>query len=233
MPPPNAFQPSSSPIDKISLDVAASILSQCDTVQEVYPVIQSHRVFQTAFELQTCLILKAVITAQIPEDLLPFSMTLLSSDDGGWIEFLTAMSRLPSLMADKALVDASLSGLPKWHYSGMSKTYAAAKFLAQLMAEEVKPLAAEKFRLGHPLEKASAVETFRLERAMLRFDLMCSMFCSWDCAWLDHNDPVRHRPIREFFGSFSPWVNEQMLCAYEFLKKKIRQGKFTRCCPFS
>lgn len=217
-----------SPLQHLPLHLVAGILGHLGSFQHLGSAIQSHRVFLLAFKDNVRSITTGIITAQIPAGILPFAIALLEStsvDPGDRDAVETLLMDLNKSILDPSnaaphLLNASVSQLVL-----MSKSYEAVESLRHGLVEELIPVLNRKMGLSHP-RQISQHERFRLDRAFFRFQLMCSLFSRGKTT----THPEHHSDL--FFHSFSPWVNEQLICIYAYLERKVCNGECTLflCC---
>lgn len=194
------------------LHIVAAILARLDTIRQLVPAILSHRIFHDAFKENRHSVARGIIEARIPPKTLPFVIALLES---------TRVN--PRDYAFPCSAHLSLSD-----YDFLSQSYAAAEFLARDMAKEVIPVAITNLSLDRQSTKISRQESFRLTRAFLRYQLMVNLFCLDENRERELGDKA-HDLFYRFFLAFSPWVNEQLMCAYAYLERKVSHGKSDGC----
>lgn len=219
----------SSPLQQLPLHVVAGILVHLGSFQHLGCAILSHRVFLLAFEDNVRSITGGIITAQIPPGILPFAIALLEStyiDPRNYDAAEILLMNLNTAIIDPSdavhyLLRASVSEIVL-----ISKSYEAVESLRHGLVEELIPVLNKKLGLNHS-RQISQQERFRLDRAFFRFQLMCSLFSRGKRSI----HPTKHQ-IDLFFHSFSPWVNEQLICVYTYLERKVCDGECTLflCC---
>ncbi|KAH6987643.1 hypothetical protein BKA56DRAFT_728488 [Ilyonectria sp. MPI-CAGE-AT-0026] len=208
----------SSPLQRLPLHLVAGILVHLGSFQHLGCAILSHRVFLLAFKDNVRSITSGIITAQIPPEILPFAIALLEStciDPRNHDAAETLLMNLNTSIINPSnavphLLRASVSQIVF-----MSKSYEAVESLRHGLVEELIPVLNEKMGLSHS-RQISQQERFRLDRAFFRFQLMCSLFSRGKGAI---HPTERHTEL--FFHSFSPWVNEQLICVYAYLERKV------------
>lgn len=216
-------------LQQLPLHVVAGILVHLGSFQHLGCAILSHRVFLLAFQDNVRSITGGIITAQIPPEILPFAIALLEStyiDPGNYDAAETLLMNLNTAIINPSnavpyLLRASVSQIFL-----MSKSYEAVESLRHGLVEELIPVLNKKLGLSHS-RQISQHERFRLDRAFFRYQLMCSLFSRG-------KRPIHPTPhqIDLFFHGFSPWVNEQLICVYAYLERKVCDGECTLflCC---
>lgn len=112
--------------------------------------------------------------------------------------------------------------------SVLSKTHRAVEYFCDQFLSERLPLLQRLVGRhlpgdGHPSRK----ELFRIRRALYRFQIYCNL------VFRDDTDFHAERRVRQtrnfylgdyFFGSFSPWVNEQLSCIHDYLEEVLSRA---------
>lgn len=205
------------PLQKLPLHIVAQILAQLDTVQELGPPIFSHRIFHDALQENLHTIARRILTRQVPDGILPYSLILVESTkidvmDQKAVDPLVA--RLKSIGPSPSLVHLSLA-----EYAFISQNQAAVRWMSQDMADELIP-AINQVGLTHP-ETLSDNETLRIYRAFIRYQIMCNLFC--------YGPPRQKREVTEQISRFcrasSQWVNDQLIAVYLYLERQVSSGK--------
>lgn len=129
------------------------------------------------------------------------------------------MATLAEAILSPAIAVSSLAKLSITGAANISKSYTAIEFLCQDFANTSIPLLNDGLGFAHH-HQISQLEKFRLGRAFYRHQLMCNLFCLTE----DEPLPDEERSQR-FFHIFSPWVNEQLACAYAYLEAKVCEGE--------
>ncbi|KAI8179426.1 hypothetical protein K4K54_008394 [Colletotrichum sp. SAR 10_86] len=214
-----------SPLQRVPLHVVAIILTHLPSIQQLGLAILSHRIFHDALKDNIHSVVRGIIANQIPDITLPFALALLGStkligdaedDIDSLLEDLTRGISEPRRAA-AALIDLSLDD-----YAFLSKNHAAVESLRDGFARETIPAFVERFELEHG-GHLNPQETFRLDRAFYRYQIMCNLYCGRKGSKRDlipyFGYNFRHR--HPFFTEFSPWVNEQLICVYHYLENKV------------
>ncbi|KAI1652329.1 uncharacterized protein F4817DRAFT_322972 [Daldinia loculata] len=226
--------PETCPLSKVPLHIVAAILEQSGSVQQLRLTILSHRIFRDAFYETPRAIVAGLVANQIPSDTLPFLITILEltkiTHDNAHI-FIDISSRLQRNLEETraaSLVDFSLSD-----YAFISRKYAASESLAQSLADEVTPILADRLGLDRRSSNVTPQESFRLNRAFLRYQLL-STRAQLLSTYATRADDLALRLdlsweyFRQFWysstSSFSPWVNEQLRCVYFYLERKVTEA---------
>ncbi|KAI1136073.1 hypothetical protein F5Y05DRAFT_123026 [Hypoxylon sp. FL0543] len=208
---------------KVPLHVIAGILGELDTVRQLVPAIQSHSIFRDALKQNFHSIARSITVAKIPLEILPFAIALLESTQIDPTDYeavqglITRLATASSTSTDEPLPTAHLS---LSDYDFLGQNYAAAESLAGKIAVG----AIETMTMSLPLLRKSPEvtpeENYRIVRALFRYQLMCNLFClDWEAE--EVNEELKDIPRYLFFNMFSPWVNEQLMCVYAYLERKV------------
>ncbi|KAF4341121.1 hypothetical protein FBEOM_4991 [Fusarium beomiforme] len=220
-------------ISSLPLHLVADILRLLHNVQQLPPVLLSHRIFYSAL-LDTPALPLDILRNQISDDLLPLAVTAFKSQksireasgtsvevfltncydnplqnvDGDQLH-LSVGQALEVIRVNNALLDLrdefALCSLKKLH--GINQD--------------------ESLSSNHGL---SPGETYRISRAFYRFQIYRNLF-------LDEKQGIDLFPSHQydktedlspekelkrlFFDRHSPWVNEQLACIYDFLEARL------------
>lgn len=215
------------PLLRLPLHTIAHILSNVKTIQELGPIILSHSIFRDALQENFHSVVSAIIMRRVPDGTLPYLLALVGSQRLS-LSNPAAVKQLLGLAASPCPVALSTLGLSKAEYAYMNSSCSSAKAIYRQMALELKPLcnAPKKRHYVNPWER------FRISRAVFRYQLMCNLFCHQLClirrqAFGPRFDDEELK--RLFFSSFSPWVNEELMCVFVFLRRKVAQGMNILC----
>ncbi|CAG9994618.1 unnamed protein product [Clonostachys byssicola] len=215
------------PLLRLPLHTIAHILSNVKTIQDLRPIILSHSIFRDALKDNFNSVASAIIMRQVAKEALPFLLALVGSQRLS-LSDPAAAKQLLGLAASTCPVALPSLGLSRAEYAYMSSSCSSARTIYRQMASEVKPL--HHSYLG-PAPKdrqyANHWEKFRISRAVFRYQLMCNLFCHRLC--LIRMQEFRPRfddwdLKRLFFSSFSPWVNEELMCVFVYLRRKVAQA---------
>lgn len=229
---------STSAISQVPSDIIAYILSHLETIEDLSVVIQSHRIFLNAFNDGPSSIARAIVKSQVPSDAAPLLVAVLEAsriDHGAGIdtsrEILNRFRRAISNPSQSQPTSFFLSKLSLSELAFCSRIYATAESLAYKMAAEVKPIAIQKLDFGcSSLPHLTSTEKTRLVRAFLRFQLLCYLFCppASACPSSDDGDWKKraHMNKMRFLCSYSPWVNDHLMCVFAWLQRILRQGEY-------
>lgn len=208
----------------LPLHIVAAILGQLDTIGQLRSAIQSHSIFHDALNDNLHSISRNIITNQIPPTTLVLAIALLESTritPGDYAAVGNLLASLATASSETTLpASASLSFSD---YDYLSRNYAAAELLAKKLADEVIPIITDRLGLDRSSSEISAGEASRLIRAFIQYQLMCNLFC------LDNDR--KNKPTGDdgdlrfrFFWIFSPWANEEMMCVYTYLERKVTEA---------
>jgi hypothetical protein len=243
----------SSPLDDVPIHLAAQILTHLDCISDVRSAIHSHDVFDAAFNDHPRFVTRSVFTNQIPLELRPFAWAVYESTrldlsnpeaageilgrlEGAIVEPGTETtpdsvpqssplwSTLTDILRYSDNILAALATVPLVDALAISDTFATIQDLIADFAKDVvsgldKKWRMNQWRVNHP-GQLSVAEQYRLFRAFYRFELLCKLFGRK--SGMEH--PEQESASRDFFEMFSPWVNEQLTCAYTYLERKLYIG---------
>ncbi|RSL92240.1 hypothetical protein CEP52_013929 [Fusarium oligoseptatum] len=210
------------PLESLPLHVISQILEHLGTIQQLGMTVLSHRVFYTALKDNLHSVVGGILTRQIPEHVLPFAVTLRESErikPGDHKAIAQFLSRFEAAVLDPAATLASLNKLSLSDYADLSRTYAAVESLRRGISKDAIHLVNKFGLLQSPILSQS--ESFRLDRAFFRYQIMCNLFCPPDAS--SPQDELEDL-AEKYFSMFSPWVNEQLVCVYAYLERKVREA---------
>ncbi|KAJ4177747.1 hypothetical protein NW767_014896 [Fusarium falciforme] len=208
-------------LESLPLHVISQILEHLGTIQQLGMTVLSHRVFYIAFRDNIHSVAGGILTRQAPEHLLPFAVTLRESEQikpGDHEAISQFLPRFEAAVLDPAATLASLNKLSLSDYADLSRTYAAVESLRRGISKDTIHLV-NKFGI-HQSPILSQSESFRLDRAFFRYQIMCNWFCPPDAS--SQQDELEEL-VEKYFSMFSPWVNEQLVCVYAYLERKVRE----------
>ncbi|KAF4806492.1 hypothetical protein CGCSCA5_v014327 [Colletotrichum siamense] len=207
-------------IDRLPLHIVSSILDQLNTIAELGSAIRSHRMFYNSFKYNAQTVCRSILSSQIPPDLFPYANALLESnvvDPSDHDSVKGLLLRLESRINNGS---QSFERFPVTAYAALSRVLAAIEILREDLVSEALPLFMSSFEADHA-SGASQQEIFRLNRAFMRYQIMCSLFCiPYDVGSRLIDEDI----TRYFFHPFSPWVNEQILCIYRYFERKVAEA---------
>ncbi|VUC31866.1 unnamed protein product [Clonostachys rosea] len=213
------------PLLRLPLHTVTHILSHLSTIKDLGPAILSHSIFRDAFEENRHLVAGAIVTRQTPDGTLRFLVALLQSKKL-WPQHIGAAENLLAYIVSPHPVALRAFNLPMSDYAFMSRSCSYAETICKHMALELLRL---QYRTpGTPKRsEATPEEKFRIYRAVFRYQIMCNMFCHR----MDYKRTLERLPRfqdeelkRLFFSSFSPWVNEELMCVFIYMRRKVTQG---------
>lgn len=247
---------STSSFSQMPLHLIGRMLLELDSIQSLGAAILSHSSFLGAFNEQRVPIMIRVLENQIPPDLMRYAMaTCKAALRGAGVlpEYPAARNprrrrRTPKFQISSTIEEVTLaypgrerhSGDLKhmfdWYYSHavaqsvtlLSRTHVLVEHFTRRFLSEVLPLAKMIYGARPP---GSYEETFRIQRALYRFQLYCHLvgfphneFETESGHEEEYTDPSawKHWP---FFGLYSPWANEQLACIHDFLEHVVSKGQ--------
>ncbi|KAF3802248.1 hypothetical protein GCG54_00012496 [Colletotrichum gloeosporioides] len=211
----------SSPLQRVPLHVVAIILAHLPSIQQLGLAILSHRIFHDALKDNIHSVVRGIIANQIPDITLPFALPLLGSTkiNGDAEDSIHSLLKdLTWSVSEPRRAVAALTGLSLDDYAFLSKNHEAVKSLRDGFAREAIPAFVERFELEHA-GHLNPQETFRLDRAFYRYQIMCNLYCGRKGSEREYSPYFGHR--HPFYTEFSPWVNEQLVCVYHYLENNV------------
>ncbi|KAJ4257554.1 hypothetical protein NW762_008678 [Fusarium torreyae] len=229
-------------ISSLPLHLVAEILQLLDNIQQLPPILLSHRLFYSAY-LDTPALPLDILRSQIPDHLLPLAVAAYRSqksirdlNDIDVEGFLTKCYDNPlrdvdgsqlHLSVGQALqigrIDDAMSELREEFTScSLSKLYGVRQDDSMLNERGLSP-----------------DETYRISRALYRFQIYRNLFLDKEQE-LDLFSPLNDKEEEEedtkpdlnqkklFFDRHSPWVNEQLACVYDYLETRLTGGEFLK-----
>ncbi|KAK3903554.1 hypothetical protein C8A05DRAFT_32694 [Staphylotrichum tortipilum] len=211
----------------------ALILAQLDSTQSLASAILSHSYIYATFQDDRNRILRAVRVDQMPARTRPYAYLTLAAgqmqprDRAQVRRFLWSSSWCLDPHSD---LGAGFLGRvmkvdsvdPRAVVEGLNSMHAMVEWFTRDFARDTLPLVGSELGLKRPGGMTlSADETFRIQRAMYRFQMYCDMLQSpmdGKGNWLGK------RLRRNFFGRFSPWVNEQLACVHDYFERVLSRA---------
>jgi len=207
------------------------ILSDLDGMQTLGSAILSHSSFYAAYKEQSTAIIHRIVQNQIPLDLIPYAIavyraTQVDHHNSKDVKSLLArhfdnIALPPSLMLRPEHLEPAVAHL-------ISKTHSAVERFSHDFVDDTLPLTQDQLGLHRQnYNQASTSEIFRIRRALYRFQLYCNL------TFRDQSDLRRSKQQRanldsylrlNYFGYFSPWVNEQLACIHDYLERVLSVG---------
>lgn len=248
---------STPPLLQMPLHLLTLVLAQLDSIQSLSAAIRSHSSLLAAFNEHRDRVVRAILSNQIPPSLMRYAVPtyFASAPDFDRYDF----EKMSSLLSDHYYHDAFApptswhrgSDLPLlydeyrepvWYdifakpgpvdlsfASALSRTHSIIEYFTRDFLRDTLPLV--RRHLGLPRRdhtSASADEIYRIHRAMYRFQLYCNLFRSPYTRGQRHREFSAILSVR-FFGSFSPWVNEQLACIHDYFELVLSRGSFYPC----
>ncbi|KAI0837184.1 hypothetical protein F5Y06DRAFT_304883 [Hypoxylon sp. FL0890] len=193
-------------------EIIAEILAQSDSIRQLVPAIQSHRVFRDALNDQPHFITHSIIAAHIPPNALPFLVALLTSTRISPNNYPAVHTLIWTLAVTTSEAPKSLSqfagNLSLSDYDFLFQNYATAEFLVGRMAKKSAPH-------GQHLSVATSRIVTHLTAGELPPDPSDSSLSAYQ-----EEDRLRC----DFFRMFAPSVNEQLLCVYAYLESEASEA---------
>ncbi|KAJ9418490.1 hypothetical protein QL093DRAFT_2102502 [Fusarium oxysporum] len=193
----------------LPLHLIADILRLLDNIQELPPILLSHRIFYSAL-LDTPSLPVDIIRNHIPDNLLPLAFTAFKSQTQIHLTLGEAL--------EVARVNDALSGLrDEFALCSLRKLHGVNQ--DEPMASDHGPLS---WRI---LSYLSCIYRFQIYRNLfLDKEQEINLFPSYDED--EDEDLSSDNELKKlFFDRHSPWVNEQLACVYDFLETRLTGGK--------
>ncbi|KAF4464336.1 hypothetical protein FALBO_8837 [Fusarium albosuccineum] len=232
---PNCLLPPGHPMASISslpLHLVADILGLLDNIQQLPPVLLSHRIFYSAL-LDTPSLPLDILRTQIPENLLPLAVAAYTSQksirDLNGIDAETFLTKC----YDQPLQDV---GGHQLHLT-LAQALQVGRIddaLSELRDEFTLCSLRRLYGVNHddPIsddQALSAGEAYRISRALYRFQIYRNLFLDKEedlfPSYDQDEDEDDSSPDKDqkklFFDRHSPWVNEQLACVYDYLETRL------------
>ncbi|KAF5585476.1 hypothetical protein FPANT_7505 [Fusarium pseudoanthophilum] len=217
----------------LPLHLIADILRLLDNIQELPPILLSHRIFYSAL-LDTPSLPVDIIRSQIPDNLLPLAFTAFKSrksvreTNGISVqEFLThcynnSVRNVDGSQLHLTVGEATEVVRVNDALSDLRDEFALCSLRKLHRVNQDAPLKSD--------QGLSPGEYYRISRAFYRFQIYRNLF-------LDKEQEIDLFPSYDddqdedlsfdselkklFFDRHSPWVNEQLACVYDFLETRV------------
>ncbi|KAF5631539.1 uncharacterized protein FTJAE_7871 [Fusarium tjaetaba] len=217
----------------LPLHLIADILRLLDNIQELPPILLSHRIFYSAL-LDTPSLPVDIIRSQIPDNLLPLAFTAFKSQKSvretngiSVQEFLTHDYNNSVRNVDGSQLHLTVSEATEVvrvndALSGLRDEFALCSLRRLHRVNQDASLGS-----GQGL---SPGEYYRISRAFYRFQIYRNLFLDKEQeidlfpSYDDEEDEdlsFDNELKKLFFDRHSPWVNEQLACVYDFLETRV------------
>ncbi|KAK1985820.1 hypothetical protein LZ30DRAFT_707208 [Colletotrichum cereale] len=216
-------------ITELPCELVACILRSLDDIQSLTPALLSCRHIYTSFK-QSPGIEAEIIRRHVTPALTPYSVAVAEASrlprprEGVAVQLL-----LNTLYNEPAQLAARLPSMPTALLQKMARTHSAIHSAASKFATEA-------WRRLHRDEEASTftsvtlspTEYFRFCRAFYRVDLFYSLFSE---EMHIVNGVIQSSALKEgmnpwFFLRHTPWENEQIGCAHDYLEAELAKASF-------
>ncbi|KAF4502269.1 hypothetical protein FAGAP_1509 [Fusarium agapanthi] len=217
----------------LPLHLIADILRLLDNIQELPPILLSHRIFYSAL-LDTPSLPVDIIGSQIPDNLLPLAFTAFKSQK--------SVRETSSISVEEFLTHCYNNSMRNVDGSQLHLTVGEAVEVVRV--NDVLSGLRDEFALcslrklhgvnqDEPIESDQGLspgECYRISRAFYRFQIHRNLFLdkeqeidlfpSYDDD--ENEDSSSDNELKKlFFDRHSPWVNEQLACVYDFLETRL------------
>ncbi|KAF5250552.1 hypothetical protein FANTH_4189 [Fusarium anthophilum] len=216
----------------LPLHLIADILRLLDNIQELPPILLSHRIFYSAL-LDTPSLPVDIIRSQIPDNLLPLAFTAF--------KLQKSVRETSSISVEEFLTHCYNNSMRNVDGSQLPLTVGEAVEVVRVN-DELSGLRDEfalcSLRKLHGVNQDTPIESdqglspgeyYRISRAFYRFQIYRNLFLdkeqeidlfpSYDDEEEDSSSENELKKL--FFDRHSPWVNEQLACVYDFLETRL------------
>lgn len=221
----------------LPLHLIADILRLLDSIQELPPILLSHRIFYSAL-LDTPSLPVDIIRSQIPDNLLPLAFTAFKSQKSvretssvSVEEFLTHCYHNSTRNVDGTQLHLTVGEAVEIvrvddALSSLRDEFASCSLRKLHGVNQYEPIESDR--------GLSPGEYYRVSRAFYRFQIYRNLFLDKEQeidlfpSYDDEEDEdlsSENEPKKLFFARHSPWVNEQLACVYDFLETRLTGGK--------
>ncbi|KAM5354235.1 hypothetical protein ACJ41O_000885 [Fusarium nematophilum] len=226
------------PISSLPLHLVADILRLLDNIQQLPPVLLSHRIFYSAL-LDTPSLPLDILRSQISDNLLPLAIAAYTSQKN--IRDLKGIDAEGFLTKcyDNPLQDVT-SGQAHLTLAQALQVGRIDDSLSELRDEFTLCSLRRLYGVNHDDsisddQGLSPGEAYRISRALYRFQIYRNLFLDRekeeDLFPSGYDDDVEvdeeedAKPDKDqkklFFDRHSPWVNEQLACVYDYLETRL------------
>lgn len=229
------------PLLRMPQHLLALILSQLDSTHSLASAILTHSYIHATFQDDRHRILRAVRVDQMPARTRPYANLALAASrlqprDIRHIRLFWMGCALGFEFDCDGRPGRNMSRRLTWDSmdlravgENLDSMHAMVEWFTREFARDTLPLVGSELGLKRPQGTAlSADETFRIHRAMYRFQMYCCLFQ----APITGKESRFGRILRgQFFGRYSPWVNEQLACVHDYFERVLSRGMFPRRYP--
>ncbi|KAF5989306.1 hypothetical protein FBULB1_1049 [Fusarium bulbicola] len=216
----------------LPLHLIADILRLLDNIQELPPILLSHRMFYSAL-LDTPSLPVDIIRSQIPDNLLPLAFTAFKSQK--------SVRETSSISVEEFLTHCYNNSVRNVDGSQLHLTVGEAVEVVRVndaLSGFRDEFALCSLRKLHGVNQDTPIESdqglspgeyYRISRAFYRFQIHRNLFLdkeqeidlfpSYDDEEEDSSSENELKKL--FFDRHSPWVNEQLACVYDFLETRL------------
>ncbi|KAF5553866.1 hypothetical protein FNAPI_6641 [Fusarium napiforme] len=217
----------------LPLHLIADILRLLDNIQELPPILLSHRIFYSALS-DTPSLPVDIIRSHIPDNLLPLAFTAFKSQKSvratngiSVQEFLThdynnSVRNVDGSQLHLTVGEATEVVRVNDALSGLRDEFALCSLRRLHRVNQDAPLGSD--------QGLSPGEYYRISRAFYRFQIYRNLFLDKEQeidlfpSYNDDQDEdlsFDNELKKLFFDRHSPWVNEQLACVYDFLETRV------------
>lgn len=230
------------PIRRVPLHLLGQVLSQLETIQSLGSAILSCSSFYAAFQERPDRLISDILSAQITEETMVYAFALhqASAVDAADLRrvdyFLTRTFDFASPKVPRKLRFQPRELSPAVA-AALSKTHTVIEHFTRGFVHDTLSYGQEHNLLGPKGSDntcISGIETFRIQRALYRFQLYSTLF--FRNAGDLFPDKQRRRHLANvlewrFFGFFAPWINEQLACIHDYLDRVLSRGMLLSLIP--
>ncbi len=222
------------PFLRMQLHLFTMVLSNLDNIQSLGSSILSHFSLYSAFEENPNTVIYDILRNQMSLEEMIYAMATYeasSVEPRNTARAEDLLQRWFNFMGPEARWFYRLyPGKLKPSVAGaISRKHTTIQYFGHDFVKETLPLISEELGLERPdYIHVTANEVLRIHRALYRFQINCHLFFHDDKDF--RPDRERRRDLcdtmhGDFFGPFSPWLNEQLVCIHDYLERVLSRGK--------
>jgi hypothetical protein len=224
-------------ISSLPLHLVADILRLLDNIQQLPPILLSHRIFYSAL-LDTPSLPVDIIRNQIPDNLLPQAFAAFKSQKSVRETSGISVEEFLTHCYDNSLQNVDGS---QFHLTvGQALEVVRVNDALSGLRDEFALCSLKKLHGANQDESISSdyglssSESYRISRAFYRFQIYRNLFLDMEQeidlfpSYDDDEDEdmsFDNELKKLFFDRHSPWVNEQLACVHGFLETRLTGGK--------
>ena len=229
-----SFEPmATNSIHCLPVHILRLVLCQLDTIRSLGCAILSHSLFYVAFNEDSHTVVIEILALQIDLRLLPFARAVQEADAVDNSDPATVETFLEDRLDERNPDAGDWSRLRSYQLSipiaaAISKLHTIVDYFTDDFASRTLPYCEPPLGIRHRKRYPSLAESYRIQRALYRFQLYCSLFfrnASDLAPNSDRRQKIEFILHMGFFHYFSSWENEQLACMHDYLEKVLSDGK--------